>query len=259
MQGQRSAPVKWVRPLVAVGLLGGAVLFGVYQVGWMENARLREEIAKFERERAELVAFAERLSATQRVAQVDVVGQSHNGDGQPVITLRWQEIGREGLVSPPVDIQTIGELAYFEGLVLKFEFERVGSAAPTTAEDRRPATSLVMFRRVFGNLQTPESGASVDRGAPGMRENGPVPARMYEAGLWNRFWEFVDDPKLAEKYGVRVAQIEAPAVPVRPGEVFEVTLDAAGGLNVKKAGERPIEAEAVGDRSSGANGGDPRR
>jgi hypothetical protein len=55
-----------------------------------------------------------------------------------------------------------------------------------------------------------------------------------EASLWARFWELVDDPELASEYGIRVAQCEAPAVRLQPGQVWEVTLDASGGLNVRK-------------------------
>jgi hypothetical protein len=45
--------------------------------------------------------------------------------------------------------------------------------------------------------------------------------------------DLVEEPSLAAKYGIRVAQIEAPAVPIRQGQLWEVTLDAAGGLNLK--------------------------
>ena len=61
--------------------------------------------------------------------------------------------------------------------------------------------------------------------------------RDVEQRLWDRFWDLVDDPQLAEQYGVRVAQCEAPAVPLRPGQVWQVTLDAPGGLNLKKLRE----------------------
>ena len=47
--------------------------------------------------------------------------------------------------------------------------------------------------------------------------------------------------RIAAKYGIRVAQCEAPSVPLAPGQTWEVTLDAAGGLNVRKIGGRTIE------------------
>ena len=40
--------------------------------------------------------------------------------------------------------------------------------------------------------------------------------------------------ELAATFGVRVAQCEAPAVAVKPGQAWEVTLDAAGGVNIKR-------------------------
>ncbi|GAF74957.1 unnamed protein product, partial [marine sediment metagenome] len=57
--------------------------------------------------------------------------------------------------------------------------------------------------------------------------------------LWQRFQDLMDDPALAAEYGVRVVQYEAPAVPLQPGQIWEVTLDAAGGLNLKKTGALP--------------------
>jgi len=60
--------------------------------------------------------------------------------------------------------------------------------------------------------------------------------------LWKKFWRMADDPKLAAQYGVRIAQCEAPSVGVRPGQTWEVTLDAAGGMNLRKIRESPPDS-----------------
>ena len=58
-------------------------------------------------------------------------------------------------------------------------------------------------------------------------------SRAQEAySLWQGFWDLIEDARLREELGVRVAQIEAPAVPLDEGQIWEVTLDAAGGLNL---------------------------
>jgi hypothetical protein len=93
-----------------------------------------------------------------------------------------------------------------------------------------------MFRRVFGECQAPESVPELDRRArpPTARSDAN---NSSQADLWQRFWEMVDNPRLAEQYGVRVAQCEAPAVPLHAGQVWELTLDAAGGLNLRRIGD----------------------
>ena len=65
------------------------------------------------------------------------------------------------------------------------------------------------------------SSAALYRADPGP----PDPGR--------RFWELVESRVLAAEYGIRVAQCEAPAVRMKTGQVWEVTLDAPGGLNLK--------------------------
>ena len=50
--------------------------------------------------------------------------------------------------------------------------------------------------------------------------------------IWHRFWEIVGDPQLAREYGIRIAQSEAPSVVLQAGQIWEVSLDAVGGLNL---------------------------
>jgi len=70
--------------------------------------------------------------------------------------------------------------------------------------------------------------------------------------LWDRFWNLAEDPSEARQYGVRVAQCEAPGVAVEPGQVWEVTLDAAGGLNLKRLDVEPGHAlDSATVRASG--------
>jgi hypothetical protein len=120
---------------------------------------------------------------------------------------------------------------YFEGQVLKFAHPLVGKGDPERG------ASLVLFSRVFGDRQSPDSGPAVDRSA---RPLGPVPNddETTQSRLWQRFREFVDNPKLAAQYGVRVAQTEAPAARMKPGQIWELELDAAGGLNLRKLSEQ---------------------
>lgn len=226
--------MKWLRFVFGSVVVVAAAVFTAVQLGDWEVRRLNRQNEELQREKATLLEFARRLSASRRVAQVTVNEQRQTPEGV-VNALTWQEIGLDGAIGAPLNIQTRGGLVYFEALVIKFNVTPpAGPPAQPSAETEAP-TSLALFRRVFGDGQSPASVAELDRAArPPMRATQDAAA---EGKLWSRFWEMVDDPRVADRFGVRVAQIEAPAVPVKAGQVWEVTLDAAGGLNVRKMRE----------------------
>jgi hypothetical protein len=254
---------RWTRWAVGAVVIAMAGLFAVDQLRSPELRRLESEVKRLEKQKEGLLAYAKQLSASRRVAQVDVVRQTVDPSGCRVSELVWREIAPGGSIGPTRSITALGHLVYFEGAVIKFDYEPIGHDAP---EQR---TSLVLFRRVFGDCQMPMSVAELDRAAPlvtGRATEGASPtphasfvpdnvvgpdASMYagpprrmEADLWALFWRLIDDPRLARSYEVRVAQIEAPAVPVREGDVWEITLDAAGGLNLRKLGTRTPTGDA---------------
>jgi len=192
---------------------------------WFGSRSLQKQVDRLEQERTELIGFVERLKASRRVAQVDVVGQCVDDAGQIVSRLRWQEVRSDGLSASPIEIETVGMLAYFEGFVIKFDHDLVAGGDPDRGQ------SLVMFRRVFGDRQIPDDVPLLDRAMP------PVATAVTTitdtpTSLWDRCWALVENAALREQYGVRVAQIEAPAVPLDEGQLWEVTLDASGGLNL---------------------------
>jgi hypothetical protein len=188
--------------------------------------RLEQQVDRLEQQKAELRDYARRLSAWRRVAQVNVVDQKPDENGRITTNVRWQEIGPDGLLGPPYVRSVRGRQIYFEALVIKFDSDLVG-----IGDDER-GHSLALFRRIFGE------GESADSVPEFGRESRPPaasqPARANDDLLWNQFWEMVDKPNLARDYGVRIAQIEAPALVVASGDTLEITLDASGGLNVRK-------------------------
>ncbi len=217
----------WLAGLLALGGVFGLV--GGYRA-W-EVRQLTAKVQELEQERQQLAEFAQRLSRSRRVAQVDVVDQLPDAQGRSVTAMIWHEIGEDGLLSAPLQLEVVGDLVYFEAAVIKFEHHHVGDADPGRS------ASLAVFRRVFGEHQAAASGPELnDALAPrlGLTDGEDAP----DARLWDLFWRLMEDPQLAAKYGVRVAQIEAPAVRVRSGQVWEVTLDAAGGLNLRLLRDR---------------------
>lgn len=213
-------------PLMATGVVALVGLM-VVQFSNFEARRLRNKVAELEREKSQLVEYADRLSASRRVAQVNVLAQRPDEAGRPITSLLWQEIGQQGVLAEPRNLEAVGTLVYFEAFVLKFAHRYIKEGDP------QRSTSLALFRRVFGDRQEPDSAPQFDRTVRPPLDESEATGSLH-ARLWSRFWEFVDDPRLAAEYGVRVAQCEAPAVPLREGQIWELTLDAAGGLNLHK-------------------------
>ncbi len=234
--------MSWLRIVVGAVALGLSAAGASYFFGGFQVRELQEKVGRLEDEKAELIEYARRLSASRRVAQVEALHQRTDGDGHVVTTLLWQEIGSNGILGKPVALEAVGRQVYFEALVIKFEPQYVG------AGDNERGASLALFRRIFGDQQTPQSADELDRSSRPPLDDPRVANPLHDR-LWELFWELVDDPKLATKYGVRVAQCEAPAVPVKPGDLWEIRLDAVGSLNIKKLGSRIIPVEASSAQS----------
>jgi hypothetical protein len=207
--------------LLVLGALVAATRFGAWEIGL-----LNRKVDQLTQEKEQLVRFAERLSATRRVAQINVLEQTVDDLGMPMTVLRWQEIAADGALGAPVVVEVYGKQVYVESLVIKFEHQHVGEGEPGRS------TSLALFRRLFGDYQSPHSAPELDRYRPPPQAYSGV--NSLSPGLWDRFWDMVDDPRVARRFGVRVAQCEAPSVPMAPGQVWELSLDAAGGINFRR-------------------------
>ncbi len=227
--------IRWLKVVVGAVVLVAAAVITTDHLGNREIRRLQTRIDALAAEKAELMLFAERLSASRRVAQINVEEQSTGDDGLTITVLRWQQIGPSGKLGPPEIVTLKGDQVYVEAMVVKFMHDLVGRAA----KDRE--TSLVMFRRAFGDRQAPYTGQPLDQTAPMETASRPEPDAFHER-LWRRFHEIVADPQEAEKrYGVRVAQFEAPSVPMKKGQVWEAVLDQSGGLNLRLLDDEPAK------------------
>ncbi|MCG8404776.1 MAG: hypothetical protein MI923_06215 [Phycisphaerales bacterium] len=220
---------RWIKLCFGAFALVAAAVFTTDHFGAFEVRRLRSQINELEREKAEMALYVERLSDSRRVAQVDVVEQYQSDTGEPITLLRWQQIGPSGTLGVPENIEVKGAQVYFEAKVIKFKHSLIAQAAPDKD------WSLFVFRRVFGEHQSPSTGYPLDRKAP-IDVAGESEPDSTHARLWDRFLQLMENPVLASEYGVRTAQYEAASGVMRPGQIWEVSLDAAGGLNLRMIG-----------------------
>lgn len=200
--------------------------------------KLTAQVAELEEQREQLRNFVMRLKASRRVAQADVLQQYFDEKGRTVNVIRWNQIGLDNTLEPPQTLEAVGRLVYFEAAVIKFDQDAVGQGDP------EKGTSLAMFRRIFGEDQAASSMGNLEQRTTSPSRDGE-PASEFEKKLWDVFWNMMDDPKLQNQFGVRVVQIEAPAVALKAGQVWEVTLDAAGGLNLRLIAQRSVAPSSL--------------
>ena len=171
------------------------------------------------------------LKLNHRVARFTVLEQSSdpsNPDSHRA-TVEFVELGPEGEpVGEPRLIQIVGKRLYVEGLVIKFEDSFVEGG------DLLRGSSVAILQRAWGEDQKASEGTPLD--TPRMH---PLPGQDDDIGhpfyedLWERFWDYANDPEAAAKKGVRAMHAEAPSIELREGKTYRVELRASGGLTIR--------------------------
>ena len=171
------------------------------------------------------------LKLSHRVARVTVLDQQVDpADPSRVRTVvEFVELDEEGKpAGEPRRIEIEGKQLYIEGLVIKFEDSYVEGG------DSLRGSSVAILKRVFSERQSPSEGTPLD--SPRMH---PLPNQddsafdpFYE-DLWERFWDYANDPEAAAKKGVRAMHAEAPSIELRSGKTYRVELRASGGLSIQ--------------------------
>jgi hypothetical protein len=224
----------YASPLIILAIVGGALVrrFNEKDRVIAEQKRVIEELGrKLDR------AWADELVADLRVDKVESDGA---GGKRMHLTFVQYKPGteeaafRRSMVLP-------GEEVYVDALVVQFERKLVEEG------DGLRGKSLLLFRRAFGDRQQPAEGVPLFRGEgespiPEVAQVDAQPSE-YERRIWTRFWDYANDPKLAAREGIRVAQGEAPHVKAVSGQVYQLRLRAAGGLEITPR----LPAAVVGD------------
>jgi hypothetical protein len=198
---------------VFVGVMGTVIYMDREDSRAREIRRLQDVIA--------------RLESESRVAEVVVTRQETDpATDRPRTWFRFSEVDRHGRALSNREFCIDGDVAYFDALVVKFEhsYAELGDALR--------GRSLYLFRRVFGEHQEPSRGFRLDETTPAGYRLGETVSE-FERGIWPRFWSYALDPKLAQSKGIRVAMGEAVYTRLVPGKLYRLTIETAGGLNIK--------------------------
>lgn len=224
--------------IVLASAMGGAY-WHYRQVAHGREQQLEQSLVEAVRRQQVLENMIDRLTRSRRLAQIVVTEQKTGPAGLPTETSLLmvelgpdeQPVGRHCFTIP-------GHVAFFDGLVVKFDHDAVATAHPMRGQ------TIVLLRRVYSEMLAPADGFPIDvAGEVPAGYSGPERPIDFEKKLWERFWDLCNDPALAAEYGVRVAQGEAVYKPMKPGVLYELTVQADGGLNLET---RPLP-EAVGE------------
>jgi hypothetical protein len=222
-------------PAILLGVLAGAgAFFGLKGAFSGDTAMLESRIGELESELETRDLQLGFLRERKRVARVEVLEQLEDpaARGGKVTRLRFVELDPAGQpYGAGSEFGIAGDIAYFEALIIKFDDDFV------VRNDLLKGSSLLLFRRIFGEYQAPADGFELDT-------VGQLPASYspehvdtaFHRDLWARFWEYALDPSVARQSGVRAMHGEAPFIKLLPGRSYELELRTSGGLTI-----RPVE------------------
>jgi hypothetical protein len=194
---------------------------------------LKIEIKKRDARIQELEAALRLLKVDHRVARIEVLAQESDpaDPTRTLTTVRFTELDQDGEpIGPALEATLAGKLVYVESLVIKFDDSYVEKG------DALRGSSICFFKRLFGEDQKPIDGVALDEAGALPRvyapDDAPEPSALHRE-LWSRFWDYANDPALAETLGVRALHGEAPFIEARAGKTYRVELRASGGLAIQ--------------------------
>ena len=203
------------------------------------NQQIVEKQAEVEQKQKEIDAKQkeiERLGTAMRLLKVDhrlarltVVDQTKDeSTGEVTTVVEFTELGDDGQsLDQARRFEIKGDLVYVDNWIVKFDDKYVEQAEI----DR--ATSLVLFRRIFGERQQPLDGFPLDRnqGPPAAYVRGGQVSEL-EQKIWADFWGISNDENKAKELGIRAAHGQAISVKAQKGKSYRILLRASDGLSI---------------------------
>jgi hypothetical protein len=192
-----------------------------------KDAKIQEqtaEISKLNIEVDRLETSLALLKIDHRVARLTVVDQD-----QGATKVEFVELNDEGQpIETPREFRIPGDTVYIDAWVVKFDDKYVEAA------DLARGTSLILFKRLFGNGQKPDDGYPLD-------EQGAAPKAYarggkmsdFERKIFDDFWSIANDKDKAAEKGIKANYGSADYLKVEKGKTYTVELRASGGPKIK--------------------------
>jgi outer membrane murein-binding lipoprotein Lpp len=189
------------------------------------------------------------LKVDHRLARLTVVDQGTDEKGEPYTVVKFVELNDEGQpIGKERQYRIRGDVVYIDNWIVKFDDKYVEQA------DIDRSTSLVLFRRIFGEMQQPIDGFPLDEAGqrPQAYARGGKETDL-EKKIWGDFWNIANDEAKAKELGIRAAHGQAVSMKLQKDKAYRVQLRASDGLSIvpedsstspPPSGEKPRPPEA---------------
>jgi hypothetical protein len=199
--------------LIAVIFISGTLFYGTKTVHDLlgENKKLKQAIST--------------LTQEDQIGYAKVVRQK-TIDGKLYSTIRFVETARGNPLKTVLEkeYEIEGDIIHFDALIVTFS-----SQAVIDGKER----SLYLWRRVYGETQSPADGFSIEK-------QGAEPARY--AGLlarlrmkdrqtfWAAIWDLANDPEALQQHGIKAIYGNAVYKKLKPGLIYVFKISPTGQL-----------------------------
>jgi len=206
-------------------------LVAYWRISANDLSRALEEMEALQQEMEQRLeakeAMIQRLNRSRRLAHIHVLDQRGEPGAEILETdLLFVELDEDGGEIARQEFTLPGEVVFVDAWAVKFHQTDVAEGHPLRGR------TLLLLRRIYSDRMAPIDGYPID--VPGAIPPGYAVGEIasFEKRLWEHFWQIATDPRLAAAMGVRVAQGEAVYKPLRTGQVYELTVDAVGGMSL---------------------------
>lgn len=187
-----------------------------------------QQIDKLNKDVENLNARLTLLKVDHRLARLTAVDQGTDDNGEMYTVVEFVELNDEGQpIDEPRQFRIRGDVVYIDNWIVKFDDKYVEEA------DIDRSTSLVLFRRIFGEMQQPVDGFPLDEA--GRRPQAYARGGQmtdFEKKIWGDFWEIANNEALAKELGIRAAHGQAVSMKLQKGKSYRVQLRASDGLSI---------------------------
>jgi hypothetical protein len=182
------------------------------------------------------------LKIDRRLANLKVLEKGVDPNGEPFLAVEFIEISKDGkAIGEPRTFRLRGDKLYVDCWLVKFEDQYIEQS------DALRSASLCVFRSIWGDLDGPNGGHSLDRrgddqtpAAPGIYGSF-AEANPFENQIWQDFWTVANDPQKQKSLGIRANHGQVNYVLVEPGQVYQLEARASDGVSIRPLDRGPAE------------------
>jgi hypothetical protein len=176
------------------------------------------------------------LKVNHRKAMVTVLDAwTDENTGESFSTVEFVELDEQGKpYGKPKVFKLRGDEFHVDCWIVKFDDKYIEEA------DLLRATSLVLFKSIYGNVDGPTGGYPLEDvgGRPEAYGDG-AEVSEFEKKIWDDLWNIANDPVKAEEMVIRAAHGQVNYTKARKGKSYRLDLRASDGLTIQPAEDAP--------------------